>query len=383
MTFTQIPLSLYIHYPWCIKKCPYCDFNSYTLTKPLPEQEYIQALLRDLKNDLSIIKDRSIISIFLGGGTPSLFSAKNIEILLTNINKFIKFDSNIEITLEANPSTIEQKYLTDYKSAGINRISLGVQSFQDSRLKALGRIHSTYEINKALEKIITTNFNSFNIDIIHGLPYQKLEEALLDLKTALSFYPQHLSWYQLTIEPNTFFYNNVPDLPDEEACWQINIQGKQILAQAGFEHYEVSAFSKPNYNCTHNINYWTFGDYLGIGAGSHSKITDINTNTVTRFCKQNNPDKYLWINQDFIVKHEIVSPTQLPFEFMLNALRLTKGFKKYLFEKRTGLPLSKIDVILNKAYNFGLLETSNDYIKPTDKGQCFLDDLILLFYDYS
>lgn len=375
----NIPLSLYIHTPWCIKKCPYCDFNSYKLTDKLPEQEYITALLRDLENDLNKAQGRPLVSVFFGGGTPSLFSADGIFALLKKIRACIAFAPNIEITLEANPSTLEQKYLSAYKQAGITRASLGAQSFQPDKLHILGRIHSINETFSSLEKIKQANFNSFNIDLMHGLPGQTINDALFDLQTAISCKPQHISWYELTIEPGTVFHTMRVQLPHEDIRMQIQEQGLNLLQQTGFIRYEVSAFATPQHQCLHNINYWEFGDYIGIGAGAHSKITDLITNEIHRYKKKQKPKAYLSSKQSYIEEKEILATKQIPLEFMLNALRLTNGFQKSLFQERTNLPLSNINAILETAENMKLLSITKDKIIPTNLGTMFLNDLLQLF----
>ncbi len=375
----NIPLSLYIHTPWCIKKCPYCGFNSYKLTDKLPEQEYITALLRDLENDLNKAQGRHLVSVFFGGGTPSLFSADGIFALLKKISACIAFAPNIEITLEANPSTLEQKYLSAYKQAGITRVSLGAQSFQPDKLHILGRIHSINETFSSLEKIKQANFNSFNIDLMHGLPGQTINDALFDLQTAISCKPQHISWYELTIEPGTVFHTMRVQLPHEDIRMQIQEQGLNLLQQMGFIRYEVSAFAIPQYQCLHNINYWEFGDYIGIGAGAHSKITNLITHEIHRYKKKQQPKAYLSSKQSYIEEKEILATKQIPVEFMLNALRLTNGFQKSLFQERTNLPLSNINAILETAENMKLLSITKDKIIPTNLGTMFLNDLLQLF----
>lgn len=379
-SFTNnIPFSIYIHMPWCLKKCPYCDFNSYPLLKALPEAEYTAALIKDLQNELPKMQNRSLASIFFGGGTPSLFSATSISNLLTVIDKSVPIANNLEITLEANPSTIEQKYLTSYKHAGITRISLGAQSFQDYKLKALGRIHTSREIFSSIEKIKQTDFSSFNVDLMYNLPNQDIDDALYDLQTALSFAPNHISWYELTIEPETPFAKmNIRQL-NEDTSLQIQEQGQLFLQQAGLRQYEVSAYAKPQYECSHNLNYWEFGDYLGIGAGAHSKITDPTTNIIYRTIKIAMPESYLNNQQNFIAEHKVLTSSQIIMEFMLNALRLTEGFAKSLFQSRTNLPLETINAILEKAEADGLLIITSEKIIPTALGKRFLNNLVQLF----
>jgi oxygen-independent coproporphyrinogen-3 oxidase len=376
-----IPLSLYIHIPWCLKKCPYCDFNSYPLLATLPEQEYTTALITDLRNDLPKVSQKKISSIFFGGGTPSLFSAQSIERLLTTIDTMLPIDVNAEITLEVNPSTLEQKYLSAYKQAGITRISLGVQSFQDTKLQTLGRIHTTNETKSALEKIHDAAFTSLNIDLMHNLPGQNIDDALFDLQTAISFSPKHISWYELTIEPKTEFGKKLIKQLPEETCTQIQEQGLDLLQQAGFKQYEISAFALPTFECLHNLNYWQFGDYLGIGAGAHSKITNPFTKKIYRSIKQPFPQMYLNRRKSFTIKENILATQQIPVEFMLNVLRLTNGFTKNLFQERTNLSLSSIHAILKKASNMGLLNITPEKIIPTMLGHRFLNDLLQMFME--
>lgn len=379
-TFLSIPLSLYIHIPWCVKKCPYCDFNSHAIQGKLPEKEYIETLLRDLKQDLHLVQDRPIKSIFFGGGTPSLFSPKGIGEILAKINAHLNFEPNLEITLEANPGTVEHHHFSDYRLAGVTRISLGAQSFQDDKLAQLGRIHTAPETTRAIESIIAANFNSFNIDIMYGLPNQTLSDALFDLKTALSFSPPHLSWYNLTIEPNTIFHHKKPVLPADDMLAEIEDMGLDYLARHNLLQYEVSAFSKPGHQCQHNLNYWTFGDYLGIGAGAHAKITNLQTGIITRYWKTRYPKSYLEPNHVLLGGSQVIPPEEVPLEFMLNALRLTDGTSVQTFESRTGLSIAAVMPILEEAKTKGLLIiTQNQQIQTTDLGKKFLNDLLGLF----
>lgn len=407
-----IPLSLYIHLPWCIKKCPYCDFNSHQLQPQANANTfdfYIEALIADLTQSLPIIAGRSIQSIFFGGGTPSLFPAASIGKLLIQINNLTLLEDKAEITLEVNPGTLEHGNLRDYIDAGINRLSIGAQSFQDDKLQALGRIHSKQDITLALTKLKAMNFNNFNIDLMFGLPQQSVADALADLQQALQLQPAHISWYQLTLEPNTAFYHTSPQLPDEEQCWQIQQEGMQLLAANQFQQYEVSAFAQTaEQQSKHNLNYWTFGDYLGVGAGAHSKITDIPSGIIQRHSKIKHPRAYLAKYQSglndhggpnisnnpyalqqqhpqptFIATQEILVPQQIPFEFMLNALRLTEGFKKSLFTARTGLPLTTINATLDKAVELGLLVSGQHNITPTQFGKRFLNEIMQLFLTTS
>lgn len=373
------PLSLYIHLPWCVRKCPYCDFNSHTAGKEIPEQSYINALIADLDLDLSRIPNRPISSIFIGGGTPSLFSAQAIEKLLAAIHKRIDFVDDIEITLEANPGTVEYERFAGYRVAGVNRLSIGIQSFQAEKLTALGRIHNSEEAIRAADTAHQAGFDNFNLDLMHGLPSQTIEDALYDLNTALSLSPTHLSWYQLTIEPNTFFAHKPPLLPQDETIWEMQETGRELLSKNNFQQYEISAYSLNNRLCQHNKNYWEFGDYLGIGAGAHSKITNTKQNTITRFWKKKNPKDYLNNKTNFIGAEQFISNNELPFEFMLNALRLYQDISVNLFETRTGLEIAIIAEQLNKAQAKELLQWSSSKISPTELGRQFYNDLCEIF----
>jgi putative oxygen-independent coproporphyrinogen III oxidase len=376
--FTKpVPLTLYIHIPWCIQKCPYCDFNSHKLIGNLPEQDYIATLIKDLEQDLPLVWGRRLSAIFIGGGTPSLFSPNVLEQLLQQIHARLPF-SNIEITLEANPGTVEQQRFEQFYQIGINRLSLGIQSFQDDKLKQLGRIHNGAEAQKAIQAAKLAGFTNFNLDLMHGLPNQNLADALFDLTTAISFSPTHLSWYQLTLEPHTQFYNQPPVLPNEDDIWNIQEQGQQYLADQNYLQYEVSAYSKPGFQCDHNRNYWEFGDYLGIGAGAHSKITDFTQQTITRFWKVKHPKQYL-TTQSFIAEKKVVSEQELPFEFMLNALRLNEKIPIKLFERRTGLKLMAIHQSLQQAKQNNLLDWDDTTIYTTELGKRYLNDLISIF----
>lgn len=374
-----IPLSLYIHIPWCIKKCPYCDFNSHALQNSLPEDNYLDALIEDLKIDLPFVQHRKLKSIFFGGGTPSLISPRGIENLLMKVKNLVPFDQKIEITLETNPGTVEHFDLADYKKAGINRISLGAQSFDDQKLKTLGRIHCAAETLTAIEKLHRINFNSFNIDLMHGLPGQTLEQAMQDLTTAIDCQAPHISWYQLTIEPNTIFHKYPPQLPHDELTWQIQTQGEAILANAGFMHYEVSAFAKPGHTCKHNKNYWDFGDYLGIGAGAHGKYTDLDTKEIKRTNKTRNPSDYLNPNKKFMANIVVVPKAELPSEYMLNRLRLFNDFTLQDYEQRTGLSSIGIAKILNETQQEGFIKLTGKYYSVTDLGKRFLNDVMQMF----
>lgn len=374
-----IPLSLYIHLPWCVRKCPYCDFNSHELKNNLPEKEYVAALLQELDSHLHLVADREIRTIFFGGGTPSLFSGAALNELLMGVKKRLSLHPHIEITLEANPGTIDLVRFADFKEAGINRLSLGIQSLQDEKLKVLGRIHDSAQAMRAIEIAKEVGFNNFNIDIMFGLPNQSIEDALYDIKTALSFNPTHFSWYQLTIEPNTVFYRQTPSLPADELLWDMQLAGQAYLQKNDFQQYEVSAYAKPGRQCLHNVNYWEFGDYLGIGVGAHSKITDLTTGNVTRFSQMKQPKDYMNASKRKNSGEICIPEKDLIFEFMLNALRLTNGFPVALFTGRTGLPIEKIESILLKAQSRDLLEKRQDNICLTGLGKRFLNDVVTLF----
>ncbi len=376
------PLSLYIHIPWCVKKCPYCDFNSHAAGPELPEQDYVNALMADLENDLSFVQGRPLTSIFFGGGTPSLFSANSIGNLLDNIAKKVSFSDEIEITLEANPGTFEQQKFVDFHRAGINRLSIGIQSFDDEQLKKLGRIHSSTEAKHAIGMAQQAGFDNFNLDLMHGLPGQSVDEALADLQTASDFSPQHLSWYQLTIEANTEFYKQPPRLPSDDARWQIFQQGQALLAEQGYQQYEVSAYSQPGKASLHNFNYWRFGDYLGIGAGAHGKISQLLTNGQTKLIrtrKTRTPKDYLnAIGSSRII--ETIDSEDIAVEFIMNALRLNEGFTLEEFERATSLPSTELASGIKQATAKGLLEIDKlGRVKPTQSGRLFLDDLVALF----
>ena len=388
----KIPLSLYIHIPWCIKKCPYCDFNSYAIPSKIPETEYAAALIVDFKNSLKKINNRKLHSIFIGGGTPTLLSPKIITKLLDKISSLIEFEKNIEITIEANPGTINKAKLQVLYAAGINRLSIGIQSLQNEKLKLLGRIHNQSEAINAVKIAQAAGFSNINIDLIYGLPTQTPKDAIYDIQTALLLNPTHLSWYQLTIEPNTIFYNKPPKLPNENTLCNIEQQGQQIIKQKGFKQYEISAYSRgevfspTKFQCQHNLNYWQFGDYLGIGAGSHSKITHNNKIIRINTCK--NPKIYIDScirgndtrrGEVFSPVGEVTSPLQqndLILEFMLNALRLNKPIITKLFTQRTGFSLDIIRDSLNQAQEQGFI---NKNLGTTKQGKRFLNELLTIF----
>lgn len=375
------PLSLYIHIPWCVRKCPYCDFNSHAAKAALPEDQYIAALLDELDTHLPFIKDRPLTSLFFGGGTPSLFSAHAIERILEGITTRLSLEKDIEVTLEANPGTVDQSRFQGFRQAGINRLSLGIQSLQDEKLKALGRIHDAASAMQAITIAKKAGFTNFNLDLMYGLPNQSIAQALQDIKTALSFEPTHFSWYQLTIEPNTLFYHQTPTLPLDDMIWDMQLAGLDHLLRAGFHQYEVSAFATPGRQCNHNRNYWEFGDYLGIGAGAHSKITDTLTGSMIRYAQVRHPKDYLDPIKRQHQTSNRLSESDLIFEFMLNALRLTDGVPSTLFTERTGLPLEQIKPTLVEARKRGLMLDDPTHLCTSTLGKRFLNDVVALFLE--
>ena len=368
------PLALYIHYPWCVKKCPYCDFNSH---EGSIHNGYIKALLKDLDDDLKFIQNRKIHSIFIGGGTPSLMSIEDAYELFDGLNERLSISKNIEITLEANPGTFEVEKFAEFRKVGINRLSVGVQSFKDNQLKFLGRIHSGGDALRAISEAKKVGFDNLNIDLMYGLKDQTIDMCLEDVMQAIALKPSHISFYQLTLEPNTLFAKYPPKLPIDEKIWNMGEQAAILLNHNGFRQYEVSAYSeRPS---EHNINYWKFGDYIGIGAGAHGKITDVESQQIFRTLKPKSPKDYLSKMQagvDISTKKEVDNVT---FEFMLNSLRLKGGFSSSLFESRTGLLIKSLSSELKRAENLGLLESKNNWIKPTSKGFNFLNELQEIF----
>ncbi len=375
----QLPtLSLYIHIPWCVRKCPYCDFNSHQQGSGLPEADYVTALLEDLDADLGYVQGRELQSIFFGGGTPSLFSAAAIGDILAGVERRIGFAPDIEITLEANPGTAEQERFRAYRAAGVNRLSLGVQSFGKAQLKALGRIHGREEALAAIAMARTAGFERCNIDLMHGLPGQTPEQALTDLDTALEQGVTHLSWYQLTIEPNTEFYKRPPTQPPENQLADIQELGAARLAAAGLQQYEISAYSAPGEHARHNLNYWQFGDYLGIGAGAHAKLSHAD-GQILRLQKTRRPEDYLARSGSRAGPASAIAHEELALEFMLNALRLTEGFDKALFCARTGLPWASIAARIDSLVARELLRNDGQRIAPTELGRRYLDDVVAAF----
>ena len=373
------PLSLYIHIPWCIQKCPYCDFNSHAAPEKLSEDSYVDALLLDLDGDLALVKDRELISIFIGGGTPSLFSGESIARLLDGIRARLAWSAGIEISMEANPGAVDQEHFQAYRKAGVNRLSIGAQSFATEQLQTLGRIHGPDEIEAAVESARSAGFENLNLDIMYGLPEQSLEDAVNDVQKAISLVPQHISYYQLTIEPNTRFYSTPPLTPEDDLLMDIESRGRELLDRAGYRQYEVSAFAQEGCECRHNRNYWEFGDYLGIGAGAHGKLSDPANGRIFRTRKTKGPERYMHSTELHNLKIEQVEEKDLALEFMLNALRLQQGFHPDLFQQRTGLALSMIEFELNAAKEKGLLEVSDNLIRPTSAGRIFLNELVALF----
>jgi oxygen-independent coproporphyrinogen-3 oxidase len=372
------PLSLYIHWPWCVRKCPYCDFNSHESKGPIPEQEYLDALRADLEQSLPLIWGRKIHTVFIGGGTPSLMSAAALDRLLSDLRTLLPLEINAEITMEANPGTFEAEKFKAYRASGINRLSIGIQSFNGRHLQALGRIHDENEARRAVE-IAQANFDNFNLDLMFALPGQTLEEAQRDIDTALSFAPPHLSLYHLTMEPNTVFAKYPPQLPSDDESADIQDMILAKMAGAGYEHYEVSAYAKPGHRARHNLNYWSFGDYLGIGAGAHSKLSF--PHRVLRQVRYKQPASFIEAAQkgNAVSEEHEIGRADMGFEFMLNALRLTGGFDPNLFGERTGLSITMIEKALNEAEAKGLIYRDFKLIKPTELGQRFLNDLQEMF----
>ncbi|MDG3087112.1 radical SAM family heme chaperone HemW [Vibrio hannami] len=379
MKITPPPLSLYIHIPWCVQKCPYCDFNSHALKGEIPEQQYVDALLEDLDKDIENYKlkndSRKLHSIFIGGGTPSLISPEEIGRLLNGVQERISFKDDIEITMEANPGTIEAERFSQYQKQGVTRISIGVQSFEQSKLEKLGRIHGENEAINAAKLAHTIGLKSFNLDLMHGLPDQSVEQALSDLDKAIELNPPHLSWYQLTIEPNTLFYSKPPELPNDDDLWDIFDEGHKKLAEAGYVQYEISGYSKPGYQCQHNLNYWRFGDYLGIGCGAHGKLS-FEDGRIIRTTKVKHPRGYLNLLKPYLDSETQVAAEDRPFEFFMNRFRLMETCPKNEFQERTGLDFSAIQEQLDWAFDKGYLEETEAEWQITKKGKLFLNDLL-------
>lgn len=381
------PLSLYIHIPWCVQKCPYCDFNSHAVKQGIPEAEYIAHLLADLDQDLAWVQGRPLHSIFIGGGTPSTFSAEGIAAILSGVRARIDMPDDTEVTMEANPGTVEASRFAGYVAAGVTRFSIGVQSFQASQLQALGRIHNPAQARRAAELATTLRdqgLQSFNLDLMHGLPQQDVNAALADLQQAIDLAPPHLSWYQLTIEPNTAFASRPPVLPEDEALWDIQEQGHALLTAAGYQQYETSAYSKTGFQCAHNLNYWRFGDYLGIGCGAHGKITtqanDTNpAGTIMRSVKIKHPKGYMDLSRGYRDSTTAVAADDLPFEFFMNRFRLLEACPKADFTAYTGLPVETVAPALARAVQLGLVSETPQHWQITSQGVRYLNELLQLF----
>ncbi|MGO1463556.1 MAG: radical SAM family heme chaperone HemW [Marinobacter sp.] len=370
------PLSLYIHVPWCVRKCPYCDFNSHAVQNEIPEQAYLSALLEDLDQDLALASGRTVETVFIGGGTPSLMSGNFYHRLFDGLRKRLTFADDAEITLEANPGTLEEGRFEAFREAGINRLSIGVQSFNSAHLKALGRIHDSAAAHRAIEAAKKAGFDNFNLDLMHGLPGQTPGNALEDLKMAMSHKPPHLSWYQLTLEPNTEFYSRPPDLPDDDRLWEIAQTGGEYLLKHGFSDYEISAWCQKGKASRHNVNYWTFGDYMALGAGGHGKIS-LADGTIKRYWKTRQPDAYLNRIGSRTAGSNRIETEELPLEFLMNALRLRDGVAEDVFSDRTGLPLTDVAVKLQKLREDKLLVS--DRLQATSLGQRYLNSLLERF----
>ncbi len=382
MQFTSLPpLSLYVHVPWCVRKCPYCDFNSHEAVGGIPEAAYVDALLTDLDQDLAGVWGRSVVSLFIGGGTPSLLSPEALERLLSGIRARLRLLPDAEITLEANPGTVTQGRFAEFHAAGINRLSIGVQSFDADLLQRVGRIHGRREALRAAEAAHDASFENFNLDLMFGLPAQTPAQGREDVATAIALEPTHISYYQLTVEPHTAFGHRPPQLPDEDIIDAIQRSGQAQLAASGYAQYEVSAYARHGRQCRHNLNYWRYGDYLGIGAGAHAKVTVAAAGRIERSWKVRNPRDYLAGVGDErrVGGRSVVSEEDVAFEFMMNALRLTGGFESALFAERSGLALETVLPALNAAQQRGLIWRDREHIGPTERGQDYLNDLLQLF----
>lgn len=370
------PLGLYIHIPWCVQKCPYCDFNSHALKGEVPHDDYVAHLLRDLDADVAYAQDREVKTIFIGGGTPSLLSGPAMQTLLDGVRARLNLAADAEITMEANPGTVEADRFVEYQRAGVNRISIGVQSFSDEKLRRLGRIHGPEEAKRAAHLAAGLGLRSFNLDLMHGLPDQSLEEALDDLRQAIALNPPHLSWYQLTIEPGTLFGSRPPVLPDDDSLWDIFEQGDKLLTAAGYVQYETSAYAKPGYQCQHNLNYWRFGDYLGIGCGAHGKVT-FPDGRILRTAKTRHPRGYM--QGTYLDKQHDVAAEDKPFEFFMNRFRLLEAAPRAEFTRYTGLDEAVIRPQIDKAIALGYLNETTTCWQITEQGKLFLNSLLELF----
>jgi putative oxygen-independent coproporphyrinogen III oxidase len=376
----HLPLSLYIHVPWCVRKCPYCDFNSHAAESTLPERDYVAALLADLDGEAAAVRGRTVETIFIGGGTPSLFSPEAIAALLAGVRVRVAVAGDAEITLEANPGTAESGKFLGFRAAGVNRLSIGVQSFESAHLSRLGRIHGREEALKAADMAQAAGFRNFNLDLMFGLPDQTPAQALADVRTAIGLEPAHISFYQLTLEPNTVFHKYPPRLPEDDRIWAMQQDCQALLAERGYLQYEVSAYAREGFRCRHNLNYWRFGDYLGIGAGAHGKLTDA-AGTVTRTFKIKHPRHYLEARgrPERQGGREVVTVADLPFEFLMNHLRLREGFAEPAFAERTGLPLETLEPELSECLADGWLERREGRIRCTATGFDFLDNVLQRF----
>lgn len=373
-------LALYLHFPWCVSKCPYCDFNSHTLKEALPEQRYIEALLADAAVQAPLVAGRSVSTLFLGGGTPSLFPPDALGRLFEGLRAHLSIDPDAEITLEANPATVERGRFAEYRAAGINRVSLGAQSFNAGTLKVLGRIHQPADVLRAAEELHACGLANFNLDLMYALPEQSPQEAIADVRAALALAPAHLSHYQLTLEPGTLFAARPPPLPDDDTAWQMQQDCQALLAAEGFEQYEVSAYARPGRRCRHNLNYWRFGDYLGVGAGAHGKLTQ---GVVRRSVHLREPRRYL-ASAAAGPEWRVVPAEDLPFEFMMNALRLNEGFTAAAYEAGTGQPLASIRTVLDRLTDQGLLASRDGaQWQTTPRGMQFLNELLQDFLSES
>ena len=373
------PLSLYIHIPWCIKKCPYCDFNSHVATSVIPEADYVKAVIEDLKNDLPWVQGRKLHSIFFGGGTPSLFSGFSIGAILIEAERLIGFENNIEITLEANPGVMDQQNFSDLYAAGVNRLSIGIQSFNDTHLKSLGRVHGSQDALSAIDIAQSSGFSNFNIDLMHGLPNQSIANAINDIEIAVSSGASHISWYQLTIEPNTEFFSRPPLLPADDRLADIQQSGLNIIKKNNYSQYEVSAFARNGQKSRHNVNYWQFGDYLGIGAGAHGKITIPEDNQVLRTTKTRQPKDYLNRVGSPLAKKTEISKEDIILEFMMNGLRLNNGVPTHYLSSRTGVDEKSIKQKVSKLQSQGLMESSALRYQTTSLGYQFLNTVLQSF----
>jgi len=375
------PLSLYIHLPWCVRKCPYCDFNSHALRGELPEQAYLDALLRDLAAEAERAGNRPVRTVFIGGGTPSLFSAEAIADLLEAVRHSLNLAADAEITLEANPGTVEQERFRGFRATGVNRLSIGIQSFDDAKLRRLGRIHGSAEALRAVEAARAAGFDNFNLDLMYGLPDQDLAGALADLEQAIALAPAHISHYQLTLEPNTLFHARPPALPDDDLIFEMQVACQARLADAGYRHYEISAYARPGREARHNINYWTFGDYLALGAGAHGKLTDAAAGTIRRYAKHRHPRDYQKLagSPAAIQDDRLLSRDDVTLEFMMNALRLRAGFGIDTWEAHTGLAWSQVRPLIGQAEAQGWLRVDDRQVRPTPDGQRYLNELLQIF----